>query len=79
MTCGPKGFCGLLERPRVWNRNLVISVQVGIETLGNKIPTGSGGGARLLKGGCKEARLWLPGPGGKASRRGVEAFQEERC
>lgn len=66
----PTGFLWDSGKTKSMNRNLVISVQLGIETLGNKIPPGSGGGGgvRLLKEWYEEAGLWLLEPRGKAAR-----------
>lgn len=70
MRCGPTGSLWDSGKTKSVNRNLVISVQLGIKTLGKKIPPGSGGwgGGELLKKWCKEAILWLLEPGGKAAR-----------
>lgn len=43
MRGDPTGFLWDSGKTKSMNRNLVISVQLGIETLGNKIPPGSGG------------------------------------
>lgn len=40
MRCDPTGFLWDSRKTKNVNRNLVISVQLGIKTLGNKIPLG---------------------------------------
>lgn len=76
--CGPTGFLWDSGKTKSVNRNLVISVQLGIKTLGNKIPPGVWGG-KAAEGMVQGSWAVAPRTRRESCQRGVEAFREERC